>query len=140
MILNFFDEIVQIIHGFNDHVLVVSIYLSIAAAVIFLRILTKLRFSAALLAFRRDRRELKNRDEIKLFRNTLLRNIVAAYRQVADKAVTRIPTTQIIERQVESMGLLGWKFHSLATFVEGLENAFLWVGLLLAVVFGTYYA
>jgi DNA repair exonuclease SbcCD ATPase subunit len=68
----------------------------------------------------------------------LLRRTVASYIQVADKAVTRIPAAELVERQVEGLRFVGWRYSSLAAFVEGFEGGLLWIGVLLAVVFNEY--
>jgi hypothetical protein len=138
MIYDVFNEIFDFLNRQDNHVVIMAVFLCVAAGVVLLRILARLRFSAALLNFRRDAKELKDREDTKKYRNPLMRRIVAAYKQVADKAVTRIPTTQIIERQVETLGVAGWRFAGLAAFVEGFESGLLWVGVILAVVFNDF--
>ncbi|MCL2188880.1 MAG: hypothetical protein FWC16_08150 [Defluviitaleaceae bacterium] len=137
-IQRFFNELFSVLNRQDNHIVILAVYLCIAVAVIILRIMAKVRFGAALMAFRRDAREIKGRDDVKKFRNALLRNTVAAYKSVADKAVSRIPTNQLIERQVQGISILGWRFTSLAAFIEGFESGLLWVGLLLAVVFADF--
>jgi hypothetical protein len=122
----------------DNHIVIVAVYLCITAAVIFLRVIAKVRFSAALVAFRQDAKELKTRDDVKKIRNTLLRRTVATYKSVADKAVTRVPATQLIERQIDGLRFVGWRYSSLVVFVEGFESGLLWVGLIFAVVFNEF--
>jgi hypothetical protein len=134
----FFTRLFEILNRQDNHGVILAVYFFIAFGVAFLRIIAKVRFSGALFAFQKDAKEIKNRDDIKNFRNVLLRNTIAAYKKTADKAVTRIPAAQIIERQVDSLRFAGWRYSSLAYFVEACENGLLWIGLILAVVFNDY--
>ncbi|MCL2203900.1 MAG: hypothetical protein FWB88_08175 [Defluviitaleaceae bacterium] len=138
MILDIFNDLFDLLNRQDNHVIILAVYLCIAAGVALLRILAKARFGAALLAFRRDAKEIKNRDDVKKFKNALLRRTVAAYKQVADRAVSRIPTVQLIERQVDGIHFAGWRYSGMAFFVEGLESGLLWVGVLLAVIFNDF--
>jgi hypothetical protein len=138
MIFDFFTDLFDLLNRQYNNVFIMLVYLGVAAGVVLLRIMAKVRFGAALLAFRQDARDLTNRDDLKKFKNALLRRTVAAYKQVADKAVSRIPTIQIIERHVEGLRVAGWRFGSLAAFVEGIESGLLWVGVLLALIFTTF--
>ncbi|MCL2498726.1 MAG: hypothetical protein FWE90_00140 [Defluviitaleaceae bacterium] len=134
----FFTRIFETLNRQDNHVVILAVYLLVAFGCAFLRIVAKIRFSGALLAFYKDAKELKNRDDVKKFRNILLRNTVAAYKQAADKAVARIPTAQLIERQVDNLRFAGWRYSSLASVVEGFEIGLLWIGILLAVIFNEY--
>ncbi|MCL2605019.1 MAG: hypothetical protein FWD90_11130 [Defluviitaleaceae bacterium] len=134
----FFTQLFETLNRQDNHVVILAVYFFTAFGCAFLRIIAKLRFSGALLAFQKDAKELKNRDDVKKIRNVLLRNVVAAYKHSADKAVARIPTAQLVERQVDGLRFAGWRYSNLANFVEGFEMGLLWIGLILAVIFNDY--
>jgi len=138
MILDIINEIFNQLNRQDNHIYILAVYGFIALLVIVLRIVSRIRYSGALMALRRDARELNARDDVKKLRNHLLRKTVAAYMQVANKAVTRIPTAQLVERQVDSLHLAGWRYGSITALVEGFETGLLWVGLLLALVFADF--
>jgi len=138
MILNFFTNIFNALNRQDNHVVILAVYLCVAAAVVALRILARSRYSAAVLAVSKEAPNLKDRDDVKKIRSSLLRNAIAAYKQVADVAVTRVPTVQIVERQVDKLHFAGWRYAGMAAFVEGFESGLLWVGVLLAVIFNEW--
>jgi hypothetical protein len=138
MMPDFFSNLFDFINRQDNHVVILAVYLFVAAGIVFLRIIANTRFNTALHFFKRDAKELKTRDDVKNIRNTLLRQCVAAYKQVADKAVTRIPAAQLIERQVDNLRFAGWRYSSISTFVEGFETGLLWMGVLLAFVFNDF--
>ncbi|MCL2364989.1 MAG: apolipoprotein A1/A4/E family protein [Defluviitaleaceae bacterium] len=138
MILDFFTNIFNALNRQDNHVLILAVYLCVTAVVIALRVLARSRYSAAALAVSKETPHLKEREDIKKIRSTLLRNAIAAYKQVADASVTRVPTAQIVERQVDKLHFAGWRYAGMAAFVEGFESGLLWVGVLLAVIFNDW--
>ena len=135
--LTFFQQIFDALNRQNNHVFYLAVFLCVAVGVMALRVLARVRFGAAVVAVAKEE-SLKNREDVKKIRCKLLRNAVAAYKQVADVAVTRIPTAQIVARCVDKMHFAGWRYGGLTAFVEGFEAGLLWVGLILAVVFPAF--
>lgn len=138
MILGFFTQLFEMLNRQENHVIMLAVYLCVVAGVVALRVLARIRYSAAVAAVNREARNLKSRDDVKKIKNTLLRTCVAVYKSVADVAVTRVPTAQIVERQVDKMHFAGWRYGGLTAFVEGFEAGLLWVGVLLALVFNDF--
>ena len=135
----FFERIFVLLDRHDNHVVIMAVYLSLAALLVVLRIGAHLHFRGALFAFHTDsRREINSREEIRKIKNKLLRRAVAEYIRMAERAVTAVPTRQIVERSVANMGFFGWRYESLLPFVEGMEIGLLWVGLILAFVFDSY--
>ena len=137
-IANFFNNIFDALHQRDNNVVVLGVYMLCVITAILLRVVTHVHYRAALAAFLRDAKDLKSREDVRKFRNGLLRRTVAAYKKVADKAVTRIPAAQLVERNVAAMNLLGWRYTSVSAFVTGMESGLLLVGLVLAVVVSSY--
>ena len=135
----FFEIVFIPLDRHDNHVFIAAAYLSAAAMLIFLRMLSHFHISGALVAFHRDtRNEIKNRSEISKLKSGLLRRITAEYIRVAERAVTSIPTRQIVERHLDYMGLMGWRYTGLVPFLESLETGILWIGLILAFIFDGY--
>jgi len=138
MILDFFTSIFDALNRQDNHVVILAVYICVAAVIVALRVLARSRYSAAALAVSKEAPHLKERDDVKKIRSALLRNTIAAYKQVADVAVTRVPTAQIVERQVDKLHFAGWRYAGMAAFVEGFESGLLWIGVLLAVIFSDW--
>jgi len=91
------------------------------------------------MSFRRDaKKEIEKIEDLKKLKCALLTKTVAEYRRIAGRAVTQVPTTQLVERQISEMSFLGWKYDGMLPFIAELERAVLWVGLILAVVFSEH--
>jgi len=135
----FFETIFIALDRHDNHVIIVAVYLSLAALLVFLRIGSHLHFRGAIFAFYSEARKgIANREEIPKIKNRLLRKAVADYIRVAERAVTSVPTRQLVERAVASMNFIGWRYDGLLKFVESMETGFLWIGLILALVFSQY--
>ena len=136
---DFFEGIVDVLLRHDNQILIVAIYLIFCAVLVALRIVSHLHVMAVLsLVQRESLGEIKIRGEIPKIRNRMLRRVVAEYIRVAERAVTNVPTSHIVNRAVSGMNLLGWKYDSLVPFVSSLENAVLWIGLILALLFPGY--
>jgi len=135
----FFETLFINLDRHDNHVIIVAVYLSLAAFVIILRIFSHLHFRGAIYAFVQEaRKEIRNRDELKNIKNKLLRKITADYIRVADRAVTTVPTSKIVQRNLSKMSFLGWRYEGLVPFIEGMETAFLWIGVILAFAFSQH--
>ena len=130
------EQIFNTLNRHDNHILIMAVYLALALLAAVLRIITHLHFNAALLAFQMEaRKDIKEKKDITLIKNNLLRKIVAEYKRIAERAVTTIPTKQIVNRTISTMSLLGWKYDNIIPLIKSLENGLLLVGLILAVVF-----
>lgn len=135
----FFEGIVEVLNTGDNQVVIVAVYLIFCAALVAIRIVSHLHVMAVLAFVQKESLgEVKSRMEIPKIKNRMLRRVVAEYIRVAEKAVTKVPTSQIVNRSISGMGLLGWSYDSLVPFVTSLENAVLWLGLILALVFPGY--
>ena len=136
---DFFEQILDFLLTHDNQVLIVAIYLIFCAVIVALRILSHLHVMAVLSLVQRECfGEIKSRGDIPKIRNKMLRHIVAEYIRVAERAVTNVPTSQIVNRAVSRMGFLGWRYESLSPFLESFERAVLWIGLILALIFTGY--
>jgi len=135
----FFERIFVVLDRHDNHVIIVAVYLSLAALLVILRIGAHLHFRGALFAFHSDaRKEINIREDMRKIKNKLLRKTVAEYIRMAERAVTTAPTRQLVERSVANMSFFGWRYESLLPFLEGMEMGLLWIGLILAIVFSSY--
>lgn len=132
--IQFFTNIFDVLNRQHNHIIILAVYLCAVAVVIFLRVAAWLRYSAGAAAIERED-NIKSRSDVKKISNKLLRHAAAAYKRVADTAVTTVPTANIIERQVDKLHIAGWRYGSVVQFVEGFEAGLLWVGVILALVF-----
>ena len=136
---NFFETVFTTLDRHDNHVVIMAVYFCLFALVVFLRIGSHLHFRGAVFAVLTEvRKGIKNRDELSGIKNRLLRKATVEYIRVADRAVTSIPTEHIAERAVSSMSFLGWKYDGLLPFIEAMETAFLWLGIVLALIFSQY--
>ena len=122
--------------GQYNQVLIVTVFCTFCAALIVIRMISHLHVAGVLALFHRETvREIKNRGEVSKIKNRMLRKVTADYIRVAERAVTNVPTRQIVDRAVSNMSLLGWRYDNLLPFVEAFEAAAIWIGLILALVF-----
>ena len=136
---NFFNNLFTALNYQDSHVIIMAVFLGIAALTVLLRVMAHIHFRAMLIAFRRDtRKEIKNLDDLRKLSSTPLSKIIAEYKRVAEKAVTHVPASQLVNRQIAAMSFLGWRYDGMLPFVIELERALLWIGLILAVVFTEY--
>ena len=114
--------------------LLLGVFLAFCGALVAVRVASSVHVSGALaFALRDTAREIKSRADIGKIRNKLLRNAASEYIRVAEKAVTSVPTAQIVNRAVSGLGLFGWRYERLLPYVESLEKAAVWFGLVFAV-------
>ena len=95
-------------------------------------------YRSANLAFRMDAKDIKKKDDIKKIKNGALRKIATEYIRIAERSVSRIPSSAIVNRQVESMSLIGWRYVSIMPFVETMEMGLVFVGVILALSFNEF--
>jgi len=132
-----FENIVEVLGRHDNHVTIVVVYLSFSAVVILLRIFAHLHFRGVLLSFWHTAdKAINDKKEVKEIKHSVLKKACAEYVRVAERAVTAVPTSQIVERAVAGMGFFGWKYTGLLPFIEGMEIGLLGIGFVLAVVFG----
>ena len=133
---DFFGEVIDVLGGQYNQVLIVTVFCSFSAALIIIRMISHLHVAGVLGLFHRESvREIKNRGEVSKIKNRMLRKVAADYIRVAERAVTNVPTRQIVDRAVSNMSLLGWRYDNLLPFLEAFEAAAIWIGLILALVF-----
>jgi len=138
-LFEFFESILRVLDRHDNHVLLVAIFAITTLTLIALRMIAHIHMKAALKLFYVDtKREIRTREDVMRLKYRLLRKAVADYKQVAERAVTNIPTLRIVERVISNMSLLGWKYTGLLPLIEALESAILWIGLIFAIVFITY--
>lgn len=134
----FFQEIYFILNQQHSHSVIMLVYLVLVLVAIGLRVMAHLHFRGLLLAFQLDaRKEIKNRGEVSNLKFGLLRKVTAEYIRIADKAVTTVPTKELVNRAVGGISLVGWKYENIIPFVESLDNGLLLVGLVLAFIFNS---
>ena len=133
---NFANELFIILNHQDNHVVIMVVFLGIAALTVLLRVIAHIHFRGALIAFRRDaRKEIAAKGDLKKLKNPLLSKVIDEYRRVADKAVTSVPARELVNRQISGMSFIGWRYDGMLPFVTEMERALLWIGLILAVVF-----
>jgi len=115
------------------------VFLALAAIIMLLRIFAHIHFRSALISFRGDaKKEIRAIEDFRKLKCTLLTRVVVDYKRVADKAVTHVPASQLVARQISAMSFLGWRYDGMMPFVTEMERAFLWMGMILAFVFPEY--
>jgi len=134
----FFSNLFEILNSNENHVVIMTVFVCLHVLAALLRIITCTAYRTALLVFRMESKEIKSKDEIKKIKNAPLRKITADYIRTADKSVSRIPAKAMVDRQVESMSLIGWRYVSVMPFAESLESGLVLVGLILAFAFPGY--
>ena len=133
---NFFSDIFTTLNHQDNQPIIMAVFFGVAALLVLLRIMAHIHFRAVLISFRSDaKKEIHGLDDLRKLKNALLVKIVAEYKRVAEKAVTQVPASQLVNRQIATMGFLGWRYEGMLPFVIELERALLWIGLILAVVF-----
>lgn len=134
----YFQYLFDLLNTRDNHLIVMVVYLCLALVPALLRIVACMGYRSALFAFRLDAKDIKTKDAISKIRNGLLRRVAADYIRIADKSVSRIPTSAVVDKQVSALSFVGWRYVSVMTFVESMENGLLFVGLILAVVFSEF--
>ena len=134
----YFQQIIETLSARENQAIIAAVYAGLFALALLLRVIACSAYRAAHFSFRLDAKDLKVKEDIKKIKNSALRKVAAEYIRVADKSVSRIPTLALINRQVDSMSLLGWRYVSLTPLVESLETGLLFAGVLLAFSFGEY--
>jgi uncharacterized protein YoxC len=85
-------------------------------------------------------KEIKNKAEAEKIKHPVMKKAIAEYIRLAERAVTNVPTSHIVERTVSSMSLIGWKYTGLLPFIEAFEIGILGIGFVLAIVYGEHSA
>ena len=136
---SFFEDIFLTLNRQDNLIIIMVVYLSLVALALILRVISHLHFRASLTAFHWDtRKEIKEKGDIAKLKNGLLRKVAAEYIRTADRAVTAVPTKQIVELAVSKKSLLGWRYESILPFVQALETGLLVVGLILTIAFNEH--
>jgi len=133
------NDIFEILNSQDSHVVIMAVMIIIATITVLLRIFTHVHFRGVLMSFRKDaKKEIKSLDDLKKLNCALLKKVVAEYKQVADIAVTHAPTGQLVQKHLSQMSFMGWQYDGMLPFIVEMERAMLWIGLILAVVFGEF--
>ena len=133
---SFFDNLFTTLNQQGNLTIIMVVYLSLVAVALILRVVAHLHFRASLLAFQLDtRKEIKDKTDVAKLKNGLLRKVVADYIHTAERAVTTVPTKQLVNREIAKMSLLGWRYESILPFVRSLDTGLLIVGLVLTIAF-----
>ncbi|MCL2286142.1 MAG: hypothetical protein FWC32_07215 [Firmicutes bacterium] len=136
---SFFDTIFVTLNQQDNLLVIMVVYLALVALALILRVVAHLHFRASLMAFQLDtRKEIKEKSDIAKLKNRLLRKVAAEYIRTADRAVTTVPTRQIVELAVSKKSMLGWRYESILPFVQALETGLLVVGLILTIAFNEH--
>jgi len=137
--MTFLNDLFLTLNSQDNNVVIMTVFLCIAALAVFLRIFAHVHFRAALMSFRRDaKKEIEKIEDLKKLKCALLTKTVVEYRRIAGKAVTQVPTAKLVEKQISEMSFLGWRYDGMQPFIIELERAILWIGLILAVIFSEY--
>jgi len=131
-LVNLFDNL----NSQYNQVVIMTVFLCIAAVTIILRVFAHIHFRAVIMSFRNDaKKEITKIEDLKKLKCAVLSKTVAEYRLIASKAVTQAPTAQLVNKKISDMSFLGWRYDGMMPFIIELERALLWIGLVLAVVF-----
>ena len=135
----FFGNLFDSLNHQDNHIIIMMVFIGIAALLVLLRVLTHIHFRAQLLSFNKAAKiEIKKLEDLGKLKCALLTKIILEYRRIAAKAVTQVPAAQLIDRQIAEMSFLGWRYSGMLPFIVELERAALWIGLILAVIFPEY--
>ena len=137
---NNFQYIFDILNRHDNHIIIVAVYLLFALILAALRIAAHLHFRLAVVSFHLVGSKFKTKSDIEKIKHRILKKACAQYILTAERAVTRISTSKIVEIEVNKMSLAGWKYTALLPFIESSEIGVLGIGLVLAVIFGEYSA
>jgi hypothetical protein len=138
-VFRFFENIFNTLGRHDNHVTIVAVYLCFAAVLVMLRVFAYLHFRGVLLSFIHTAdKKIKDKKEAAEIKHYILKKAVAEYIRVAERAVTSVPTANIVERAVSGMGFLGWKYTGMLPFVEAFEYGILGIGFVFAVIFSEY--
>ena len=135
---NFFNELLAVLSNSEEaQVVVLAVYSLLVVAIILLRVVSHTHFWGQLTIVKQETsKEIKSKEDIKkVIRGYLLRTIVADYLKVSERAITNIPTNQIISRAISNMTLFGWRYDNILPFIETMENGFIFIGLILSILF-----
>lgn len=135
---SYFQQLFHILNNDNNHLIIMTVYLGAYLLAVVLRVTACVGCRAALAAVQLGVKEINVREDIKKIRSGLLKKIAADYIKIAEKSVSRIPASALVDRQVGAMGLINWRYDSIINFVESLENGLVFVGLILAFTFNNY--
>jgi hypothetical protein len=131
----YFQQLYDNLNQHDNHLIMMIVYVCLYILAILLRAVVCTGFRSALLAFRMDAKELKTRDDIRKMKNGILRKTTAEYIRLAEKSITRIPASALVNRQVSTLSLFGWRYSGIIQFVEALESGLIWVGMILTMIF-----
>ena len=135
-IARFSEGLINLFSRQDTHIVVVTVFLACAALAACFRIFSALHIRGLILRMSASTRKLdiKTREDLKNIKNPLIRKVAAEYVRTAEKAVTRVPTEALVDRQIANLSFLGISYASMMPLVESIESGLLWIGLILAVV------
>jgi hypothetical protein len=115
-----------------------TVFIGFVAAAMILRMVTCSAFRTSQLTLKLNSKDIRTREDVAKLRFGMLRTLAADYMRICDKSISRIPTEALVDRQLSSMSMIGWRFVNIMNFVEAIESGMLFVGLILAVVFQSH--
>jgi hypothetical protein len=83
-------------------------------------------------------RSLKTRDDINNIKCKLLKRIAFDYVETAKKNPSEVPLQAMVNKHIDTLCLLGWRYAGIGRLVEKLESGLIFIGLVLALVFPHY--
>jgi hypothetical protein len=135
---DYFEQLFNFLHTRQHQIPVMAVYVCCFLLVLFLRGGVCLYFRGLLFRLKMEAKELKSKDAIKKIKLGLLRSLAADYMQVAARNASRIPTQALTDKHIAGLGALGWRYASIMSFVELMENGLIWIGLVIALLFTDY--
>ena len=130
-----FTDIYNLLSRDYNQVLMLAVFTGAVLFVILLRIITHLHFKVRYTAFKFDAKDLDKKDDVKKYKNSLLRRAAAEYKQILEKAVTKSSPEKVVQKILSKMSMLGIKYTGIMPFVEAMERSILWIGLIMAFIF-----
>ena len=132
----FLQNMFNALNSEDSQIIIMVFFIAFALAAIVLRIVAHVHFKSTLVAFRQDaKKDFVSKKDVSSIKNGTLRKIVAEYIRSAERAVSAVPTRQIVARQILKKSFAGWKYENIIPFVESIELGLLWLGIALAVAF-----
>jgi hypothetical protein len=136
--MDYLTQIYNYLNTGQNNIIIMTVYIVILLLAVILRVIACSAFRTSSFNLRLNSKDIRTREDIAKLRFQMLRTLAADYIRVSDKSVSRIPTAALVDRQLASMSLIGWRYVNIMNFVESIENGMLFVGLVLAVVFQEY--
>ena len=140
--LNLVDTVFNSLNNAENMTIIMAVYIMFAVAMLFLRLFAHSQYNGTLYSIKRDTsKEVKSIKDVTAagrIKNSLLRAAVADYISVAERAVTTISTTQIVEMHAAKLSLIFWRLDAIDVMLNKMDVSLLISGLGLAFIFSDY--